>query len=418
MFLAWLRPLSPALTLQAVVDDLAETGSDRYQSFLQKVTDYHREWRVLPRPRLRAEPVRLADYAHIPRFAFAHDPRPAWGPVVWTGLLALLGGDRQRSRGDAAGAEGARGSAEPAMGVSQNVAASKRGFSRSTMRPPEGCSAGVVGRVTYAPAGAARVAGCRVGRRAPAPGAPPAAAHPHITGNTPGAAVGARGRGHPAHLDDRPRCQRSAAGPLRCRPQRTLSPAEVRRLEDHVRQEQGRAGFFTTITLDGNAVPTPRRRASAPASIRAAWCTSSRADPGQRRTPRDGRRGGRRSELLRRVHAGAGHARQGLGERTVRGRVPGHPGESRVHVRCDQVHVHATRPIGNVAPARWRPHQRGSGQRVELRGPSRRRQALPGWRRGGLPGLVPPERSVDRLSQSKPSRFASHDRRVADRLGA
>jgi ABC-type uncharacterized transport system substrate-binding protein len=36
-----------------------------------------------------------------------------------------------------------------------------------------------------------------------------------------------------------------------------LSPAEVRRLEGHVRQEQGRSGFFTAITLDGDAVPTP-----------------------------------------------------------------------------------------------------------------------------------------------------------------
>ena len=36
-----------------------------------------------------------------------------------------------------------------------------------------------------------------------------------------------------------------------------LSPAEVRRLEAHVRQEQGRAGFFTAITLDGTPLPTP-----------------------------------------------------------------------------------------------------------------------------------------------------------------
>jgi ABC-type uncharacterized transport system substrate-binding protein len=36
-----------------------------------------------------------------------------------------------------------------------------------------------------------------------------------------------------------------------------LSPAEVRRLEEHVRQEQGRSGFFTAITLDGESVPTP-----------------------------------------------------------------------------------------------------------------------------------------------------------------
>jgi hypothetical protein len=39
----------------------------------------------------RGEPVRLADYAHIPRFAFVDDPRPAWSPAVRSGLLALLG---------------------------------------------------------------------------------------------------------------------------------------------------------------------------------------------------------------------------------------------------------------------------------------------------------------------------------------
>jgi ABC-type uncharacterized transport system substrate-binding protein len=36
-----------------------------------------------------------------------------------------------------------------------------------------------------------------------------------------------------------------------------LSPTEVRRLEQHVRQEQGRSGFFTAITLDGTPLPTP-----------------------------------------------------------------------------------------------------------------------------------------------------------------
>ena len=36
-----------------------------------------------------------------------------------------------------------------------------------------------------------------------------------------------------------------------------MSPAEVRRLEQHVRQEQGRSGFFTAITLDGAPLPTP-----------------------------------------------------------------------------------------------------------------------------------------------------------------
>jgi ABC-type uncharacterized transport system substrate-binding protein len=36
-----------------------------------------------------------------------------------------------------------------------------------------------------------------------------------------------------------------------------LSPAEVRRLEQHVRQEQGRSGFFTAIPLDGVPLATP-----------------------------------------------------------------------------------------------------------------------------------------------------------------
>jgi ABC-type uncharacterized transport system substrate-binding protein len=37
----------------------------------------------------------------------------------------------------------------------------------------------------------------------------------------------------------------------------TLSAAEVRRLEAHVHQEQGRSAFFTAITLDGESVSTP-----------------------------------------------------------------------------------------------------------------------------------------------------------------
>jgi ABC-2 type transport system permease protein len=90
--LAWFRPLSPALTLQAVVDNLAGTGPDRYGSFLRQVADYHRAWRAFFLGRVyRGEPVSLADYAHIPRFSFAGDPRPAWSPAVRSGLLALLG---------------------------------------------------------------------------------------------------------------------------------------------------------------------------------------------------------------------------------------------------------------------------------------------------------------------------------------
>jgi ABC-type uncharacterized transport system substrate-binding protein len=42
-----------------------------------------------------------------------------------------------------------------------------------------------------------------------------------------------------------------------------LSPAEIRRLEAHVNQEQGRSGFFTTITVDGEALPTPAPQAFA-----------------------------------------------------------------------------------------------------------------------------------------------------------
>jgi hypothetical protein len=40
-----------------------------------------------------------------------------------------------------------------------------------------------------------------------------------------------------------------------------LSPGEIRRLEAHVTQEQGRSGFFTVITVDGEAVPTPAPQA-------------------------------------------------------------------------------------------------------------------------------------------------------------
>jgi ABC-type uncharacterized transport system substrate-binding protein len=36
-----------------------------------------------------------------------------------------------------------------------------------------------------------------------------------------------------------------------------LSPAEVRRVEEYIRQEQGPARFFTAVTLDGELIPTP-----------------------------------------------------------------------------------------------------------------------------------------------------------------
>ena len=42
----WLRPLSPALMVQGIIDDIAGTGPGRYRDFLQAVARYHGEWRA------------------------------------------------------------------------------------------------------------------------------------------------------------------------------------------------------------------------------------------------------------------------------------------------------------------------------------------------------------------------------------
>lgn len=73
--LAWLRPLSPFLGVQAAAEEIAGAGPTRYQHFIREVAAYHRQWREFFRPRLyRGEGLSTGDYAQLPQFAFIEEP--------------------------------------------------------------------------------------------------------------------------------------------------------------------------------------------------------------------------------------------------------------------------------------------------------------------------------------------------------
>jgi ABC-2 type transport system permease protein len=87
----WLRPLSPALVVQGIIDDIAGSGPSRYRDFLQAIARYHDEWRAFFLGRVyRGDAVTVRDYAQIPRFAFVEDPRDIWWHPVVARQLGLV----------------------------------------------------------------------------------------------------------------------------------------------------------------------------------------------------------------------------------------------------------------------------------------------------------------------------------------
>lgn len=87
----WLRPVSPALVVQGILDDIAGSGSDRYRDFLGAVARYHGAWRAFFLGRMyRGDVVTARDYAQIPRFAFVEDPRHVWWHAVVTQQVGLV----------------------------------------------------------------------------------------------------------------------------------------------------------------------------------------------------------------------------------------------------------------------------------------------------------------------------------------
>lgn len=69
------RFISPSITMQAALNDLAGTGPHRYRSFLEQVNEYHLQWRNYFYPRiLRKEKMSSDDYDSFPAFQFHEEP--------------------------------------------------------------------------------------------------------------------------------------------------------------------------------------------------------------------------------------------------------------------------------------------------------------------------------------------------------
>jgi len=89
------RFLSPAMTMQEALTDLAGTGYWRYRAFREQVQEFKQSVSDFYAPRIhRREPLTLADYDRLPRFAVREERATAWlgrTGAGWIGMLALTG---------------------------------------------------------------------------------------------------------------------------------------------------------------------------------------------------------------------------------------------------------------------------------------------------------------------------------------
>jgi ABC-2 type transport system permease protein len=87
------RFISPAIVVQAALNDLAGTDAARYQHFHALVNEFHQRWRNYFIPRIREQQkVKLtsADYDNFPTFAFREEPTRSVLLRAGAGLLGLI----------------------------------------------------------------------------------------------------------------------------------------------------------------------------------------------------------------------------------------------------------------------------------------------------------------------------------------
>ena len=85
------RFLSPAIVLQAGLNDIAGTGAARYRHFLDLVEAFHQVWRDYFTPRiLKRAALSATDYDAFPAFVFREEPAAAVARRVLAGFAGLL----------------------------------------------------------------------------------------------------------------------------------------------------------------------------------------------------------------------------------------------------------------------------------------------------------------------------------------
>jgi ABC-2 type transport system permease protein len=86
-----LRVISPPLSMQSALNDLAATSFYRYQNFLDQVHIFHAEWQQFFLPKLfKRESLRADDYDRFPKFELADEPFGAVLQRIFFGLCSIL----------------------------------------------------------------------------------------------------------------------------------------------------------------------------------------------------------------------------------------------------------------------------------------------------------------------------------------
>ncbi len=86
-FVERFRYVSPAIVAQAAIQDLAGSGTHRYQHFLAQVDAYHQRWREYFVPRiLRKQQLTGSDLDLLPQFTYQQEDNAA---VMWRCMQAL-----------------------------------------------------------------------------------------------------------------------------------------------------------------------------------------------------------------------------------------------------------------------------------------------------------------------------------------
>lgn len=85
------RFLSPAMTLQEALTDLAGTGYWRYRTFREQVQEFKQTVSDFYAPKIhRGEAFTLSDYDRLPRFAIREERATAWLGRASAGLIGML----------------------------------------------------------------------------------------------------------------------------------------------------------------------------------------------------------------------------------------------------------------------------------------------------------------------------------------
>ena len=84
-----LRFLSPAILMQAALNDIAGSGTDRHRAYLAQVDAFHGTWRDYFVSKIFAK-TQITDFNQVPRFTYREEPTAVVSQRVGVALLGLV----------------------------------------------------------------------------------------------------------------------------------------------------------------------------------------------------------------------------------------------------------------------------------------------------------------------------------------